>query len=100
MSAAWGSIQGLVRDRLLCERVDIGRDVLRLPARQRHVHARVRIEQRKCQRFRTRREFPRDHVKRRGISDVSALRGRHDMAADASGFRETFAVIGICRSRR
>jgi hypothetical protein len=55
----------------------------------------VRIEQRKCQRFRTRREFPRDHVKRRGVSDVSALVRRNDMTRDAPGFRNVSAVIGV-----
>ena len=78
--------------RLLCERVDIGRDVLRLPARQRHVHARVRIEQRKCKRFRTSREFPRDHVKRRSVRNISALVGRDDMARDAPRFREALPI--------
>ena len=97
---AWGQLKAGRVTSLLYKRVDIGRDVLRLPARQRHVHARVRIEQRKCQRFRTDREFPRNHIKRRSVRNVSARRGRYDMAADASRFRDMSAVIGIRRSRR
>jgi hypothetical protein len=34
---------------LLCERADVGRDVLRFAPRQNHVHPWVRIEQRKGQ---------------------------------------------------
>jgi len=38
-----GRLEGRIPRRLLCERVDIGGDILRLPPRQRYVHPRMRI---------------------------------------------------------
>jgi hypothetical protein len=78
---------------------DIGREVLRLPARQHYVHPGVRIEQRKCQHFWSGRKFSCDHFKRRGISHVSPLGRRDHMARDAPCFREASTVIRV-RSER
>jgi hypothetical protein len=65
---------------------------LRLPARQHHVHPRMRIQQRKCETFRTRSEFSRDHFKWRSVGYVSALARRDDMARDASRFRDALPL--------
>ena len=53
--------------RLLCERVDVGGEVLRLAARQRHVHPGMRINDRKRERVRVGSIFSRDRFKRRGV---------------------------------
>ena len=85
---------------LLAERVDIGRDVLRLPARQHHIHPRVRIENREGKHLGIGSKFSRDHLERRRISHISALAWRHDMACDTARFGDTFAVIGVGGERR
>jgi hypothetical protein len=55
------------------------------------------IKDRKRKRFRTGSEFSSDHIERRGVSHVSTLVQRDDMAGNASHFRDTFAVIGVRR---
>jgi hypothetical protein len=64
--------------RLSCERIDIGRDVFRLAARQRHVHPGVRIKYRKRECLRLYLEFARDH-----------------MARHAARLREALAVVRV-----
>ena len=80
---------------LFCKCVDIGRDVLRLPARQRHVHPGMRIHDRKRQRVRVGGIFSRDRFERRGIGHDSTLARRDDVAGGATRFSKTFAVIGV-----
>ena len=82
--------------RLLCKRVDVGGDVLRLPARQRHVHPGVWINDRKRKRVWVGSKVSRDRFKWWGVGYVSALGRRDDMAADAAHFRQAFR----CRRRR
>src|SRR6516165_12554740 len=83
------------RRRLLCERVDVGGEVLRLAARQRHVHPGMRINDRKRERVRVGSIFSRDRFKRRGVGHDSALTRRDDVTSDAAHFSETFAGGGI-----
>jgi hypothetical protein len=85
--------------RLLCERADIGRNVLRFTPRQRQVHPRVRIEQRERKHFRIEAEFPGDHLKWWGIGDLPALVWFNGMARHAAGLRQTLAVIHVSGER-
>jgi hypothetical protein len=81
--------------RLSCERIDIGRDVFRLAARQRHVHPGVRIKNRKRECLRLYFEFARDHVERRGGGDLPARTRRHHMARHAARLGEPLAVVRV-----
>jgi len=85
--------------RLLCERVDVGGEVLRLAARQRHVHPGMRINDRKRERVRVGSIFSRDRFKRRGVGHDPTLARGDDVAGDAARFGETSAVIGVGSKR-
>ena len=100
MRPAWRSAEAGEDDPLLCETVDIGGDILRLLARERHVHPGVRIKDGKRERFRVGRKLPCDYLEGRGVGNIPAQGRRHDMAGDAAHLGQTFAVLGVRRESR
>jgi len=81
---------------LLCERADIGRNVLRFAPRQNDVHPRVRIKQRKGQDVRIVAEFPGNKLERRRVGDLPVVIRLDAVTGRTTGLREAFT--GICIS--
>jgi hypothetical protein len=78
---------------------DVGCDVFRFVPRQRHIHPRVRIEDRIGEHFCIEPELPRDSFERRRIGQFLRLVRDNDMTEGAPRLRYAFAVVGIGRER-